>query len=70
MLGSPYYLSPEQLSGLPVGPASDLFSLGTLTYELFTGVRPFEADYPAAIQAGATHVRVGSAIFGARQPKA
>ncbi|TNC11344.1 YggS family pyridoxal phosphate-dependent enzyme [Methylobacterium terricola] len=27
------------------------------------------ADYPAAIQAGATHVRVGSAIFGARQPK-
>ncbi|KMO27859.1 alanine racemase [Methylobacterium variabile] len=28
------------------------------------------ADYPAAIQAGATHVRVGSAIFGARQPKA
>ncbi len=28
------------------------------------------ADYPAAIQMGATHVRVGSAIFGARQPKA
>lgn len=27
------------------------------------------ADYPAAIQMGATHVRVGSAIFGARQPK-
>ena len=28
------------------------------------------ADYPAAIQVGATHVRVGTAIFGARLPKA
>ncbi len=53
--GSLYYLSPEQLSGQPVGTASDLFSLGSIYYELFTGIRPFEGEYPAAIMYSILH---------------
>ena len=47
--GSLYYLSPEQLSGESVTFCSDLFSFGTILYELYTGVRPFEGEYPASI---------------------
>jgi serine/threonine-protein kinase len=53
--GTLYYLSPEQLSGLTVGPPSDLFSLGTIFYELLAGSRPFEGDYPAAIMYSILH---------------
>ncbi len=53
--GTLYYLSPEQLSGITVGTASDLFSLGTIFYELLTGSRPFEGDYPAAIMYSILH---------------
>ena len=44
VLGTSYAMSPEQVLGLPLGPASDLFSLGTLLYEMLTGVAPFRAD--------------------------
>ncbi|MDR0966502.1 MAG: serine/threonine protein kinase [Myxococcales bacterium] len=36
------YLSPEQAAGLPVTPATDLFAMATVLYELLFGVRPFE----------------------------
>lgn len=42
-IGSPYYMSPEQVSRLPLDHHSDMFSLGVVLYQLFTGQRPFEA---------------------------
>lgn len=44
ILGSPYYMSPEQVSGKKVGPATDLYSLGVTFYQLLSGNLPFEAD--------------------------
>jgi class 3 adenylate cyclase/tRNA A-37 threonylcarbamoyl transferase component Bud32 len=41
ILGTPYYLSPEQADGREVTPASDIYSLGIIFYEMLTGGRPF-----------------------------
>jgi len=44
-VGSPLYMSPEQVSRLPLGPASDLYALGAVMYELFAGEPPFTAPH-------------------------
>jgi serine/threonine-protein kinase len=49
VLGTPSYMSPEQLSGKKVDGRSDLFSLGVMLYELLIGEKPFEGENIATL---------------------
>jgi serine/threonine protein kinase len=50
-LGSPYYMSPEQIEGKSLTSHSDMYSLGVVLYELLTGTRPFAGDDLEALMA-------------------
>jgi len=63
--GTAYYMAPEQLQGKKVSPASDVYALGIIAYEMVTGRRPFNPETPfqlielqqAGIQVGPRSLR-------------
>jgi len=52
VIGTPFYLAPEQAAGGPVTPRADLYSLGVIFHEMLTGERPFDGETIEEILAG------------------
>ena len=44
ILGTPEFMSPEQIRGLPAGPAADLYAVGVIAFQMLTGARPFNGE--------------------------
>lgn len=55
LVGTPSYMSPEQVAGQQVSPASDLFSFGAVLYEMLTGAKPFNATDVNAVLYNVVH---------------
>jgi serine/threonine-protein kinase len=55
VLGTPTYMSPEQIAGKKVDGRSDIFSLGVVLFELLTGQLPFTADNLSAVLFSIAH---------------
>jgi hypothetical protein len=66
VLGTAAYLSPEQASGRPAGPQSDLYSLGCVLFEMLAGSPPFAGD--SAVGLAYRHVHDDPGPPSARRP--
>ncbi|MFQ5615595.1 MAG: bifunctional serine/threonine-protein kinase/formylglycine-generating enzyme family protein, partial [Anaerolineales bacterium] len=54
MAGTPAYMSPEQIQSEPVSPATDVYALGVMLFELHTGRRPFRGKDSSSSHSGST----------------
>ncbi|MFB4316463.1 serine/threonine-protein kinase [Actinomadura sp. 21ATH] len=66
VMGTAYYISPEQASGQELTPSADLYSLGVVAYECLTGHVPFDGDTPVAV--ALRHVREAPPALPGRVP--
>jgi serine/threonine protein kinase len=64
--GSPLYFSPEQAAGDPPSPASDVYSIGVMMYEMLAGSPPFQAERPTAL--ALMHMRQEPPPLAVRNP--
>jgi len=56
VIGTPRYMSPEQYGGLELTPATDVYSLGVILYEMLAGMAPFTGSTPAEIAEKHAHL--------------
>jgi eukaryotic-like serine/threonine-protein kinase len=65
VIGTPNYLSPEQARGLSLTPASDIYSLGVVLYEMLAGKPPFEGDTMGVVM---NHIQTAPPPLGQLRP--
>jgi serine/threonine protein kinase len=70
-LGTPSYISPEQVMGSPGSERSDIYALSVILYEACTGTRPFRGDNPASVMMQHVHTNpVAPALINPNIPPA
>jgi class 3 adenylate cyclase/predicted Ser/Thr protein kinase len=68
VLGTPEYMSPEQVEGQFAGPSSDIYSLGVMMYEMLSGAQPFVDESPMMV--AVKHLSEAAPALGQVAPQA